>query len=362
MATVVAPTPATTAYTNAVNSPLPTTAAPGSNAVYWIGQDGNVYYKGAGVSGGVINAGTPVDPAITPTGFSSTQNGKQVSASATRIADPNPGNPGATTNNTPASTTTAEDKSNDIAYNLAGLGQIQNEENAGTSAVSQALQPIVDQYNNELTSATSDYNQSSQENEQDLQSDKETAMQNAVQGRLGLYGTLASLGALNGTGLVLANNAVAEGANEDLGTAADTYAKNQKAVDESYTTYTDNEKKELAAAQSAGNNDTEIAQHGALVDQQNFLKGLVGDYAAELNPTEAANYNQQLIALQPQLAATNVPQTNISYAGSGAWSAPSLASYVGSANNTTVQPTTGTGVFNVPGLVAVNKKQTATAS
>ena len=50
-----------------------------------------------------------------------------------------------------------------------------------------------------------------------------------------------------------------------------------------------------------GTNDAEIALHGALVDEPNFLKGLVGDYAAELNPTEAANYSQQLIALHLNL-------------------------------------------------------------
>jgi len=271
-----------------------------------------------------------------------------------------------TTNTTPAATSSGsgssyQDKSNDIAIQQAGLAAIPQEEQTGVSAVKNALNQIMDEYNADEASATTEYNSNQEENNTDLQDNKQAALEDAVQGRSGLYGTLASLGALSGDGITLANNAVAKGANSDLTTAADTYAGNASALDTSYNAYTAQEKRDETGAQQAAQNDEEIAQNDALKDEDSYLKNLVADYSDEGNSAQAKSYAAQDAALMPQLAATNVPQLSIGYTG-GAYTAPTLSSYVGSANNTTVKTTPGNttsdNVFAIPGLIASNQKQT----
>lgn len=344
---------------------LPTTAAPGSSAVYWVGQNGDVYLNAAGVSGGVQDEGKALDPAILPGSFASTAGGKQYGGKATEIADPDPGGKSAATNNTaPANSngtstaSTYQDKSGDIAEQNSGLSALSAQ--PGIDKINSALSGIVGQYEGDLTDANTNYTTSSNDNQNDLQSNKETALQDAVQGRQGLYGTLASLGALNGSGLTLANNAVAKGANEDLNTASDNYATNQSGLDTTYKKYKTDTTNAENTAKSAAANDIEQVQNDTDKAQQTYLNNIANDYADEGNTAQSKAYMDRASALFPEINNTNVPTIDLGYSGS-AYTAPSLSQYVGQANNTTVQPTTnqGGGGLVVPGLVATNKKQSS---
>ena len=265
-----------------------------------------------------------------------------------------------TTATAPAQTSssTYEDKTNDIAVQNAGLANVGATQTAGTNAVNDALSKLMGTYNTEGNDAQTSYTGESNDNQTDLQSNKETALQDAVQGRKGLYGTLASLGALSGSGLTLANNAVQKGANEDLTTAGDTYATNQNALDTSYGNFNTSNTERKQTAQAAAANDIEQVQNDAAKNQQQYLSNLVTDYAAEGNAPAAAAAAAKVAALYPTVAATNVPTIDLGYSGS-AYTAPTLASYLGQANNTTVQTvpaTTTNSALNVPGLIATNKK------
>ena len=337
-----------TAGASILNNPAASISVPAANnGVYWKGADGNVYVKG---SGGTNAAGAydgNTDKYWSSRGFS-------------QISDPNPPK---SAGNAPAQTGSGsgsnyQDKSNDITLQNAGLGSVDATKQSAIDKVNSALNTIVGQYEGDLTTAGTEYGSNSDANQTDLQGNKQTALEHAVTGRQGLYSTLASLGALNGTGLTLANNAVAKGANEDLTTASDTYATNQRGLDTSYNTYTTNEKRAEQKAKDAGANDITQAENDAAKSRQAYLTNIANDYQAEGKIPEAKSFAAQAAALFPQIASTNVPTIDLGYTG-GAYSAPTLSQYVGKANNTTVQttPPAGGSILQIPGLVALNKKQ-----
>lgn len=337
---------------------LPTAAAPGSTSVYWVGQDGNVYMNAAGTSGGVQNMGKAIN--VGANGFDSVG----ASAQATQIADPNapaPTNTAPTQNpNGGSSGTQYQDKSNEIGLLQSGLGSVDATANTGIGKINEALNKITGQYEGDLTKAADSYGSNSDSNQTDLQGNKQATFQHAVQGRQGLYSTLGSLGALNGTGVNLANKAVQDNANADLTTAADTFATNQRGLDTSYNTYTDSTKKAEQKAKDAGANNIQQVQNDAAKSKLDYLTKLATDYQLEGNTGQAKTYTDQASALFPSIAATSVPTIDMGYTG-GAYSAPTLSQYVGKANNTTVKSTAPTpgSLLNIPGLVAMNKKQGA---
>lgn len=263
---------------------------------------------------------------------------------------------------TQSSTPQYQDKSNDITLQNAGLNAVDQQEQTGLGSVDNNFNTIMGLYNTDDTNASTQYGNESNANQQDLQGNKQTAMQDAVQGRQGLFGTLASLGALNGDGVDLANRAVAAGANTDLTNAADTYATNQNGLDSGYNAFKAQDAQRKAAAQQAKNNDELRVKADADKSRQGYLTALSNDYQAEGNTAQGQNYAAQAAALMPSIANENVPTMDIGYSGS-AFTAPTLSSYVGKANNTTVQSTPATGGANnplsVPGLVAAAKKQGA---
>lgn len=331
----------------------------------------------ATLSLGVVNPGTLNLGTVNPGTITGVTHAQQGTLNLGRV---NPGTLTLQGENTPKSTasstsstatsggggsssgTNYQDKSNDIAMQEAGLGSAGATENAGTSAVDKALASIMGEYNTDAANAGKEYGSESTSNETDLQGNKETALQNAVQGRQGLYGTLASLGALSGTGLDLANHAVQQGANEDLTTAADTYAKNQNALDSGYNAFKNQDATRRQQAKSAAANDKEQVQNDYYKSMQSYLTNLANDYQDEGNTATSKSFQSRAARLFPSIAKTNVPTIDLGYSGS-AYTAPTLDSYVGAANNTTVKstPASGTGVFSVPGLVATNQKKSATA-
>jgi hypothetical protein len=321
---------------------------------YWTGTNGQVYLKAAGVAGANGAAADDLgssNPALLA---------DLSSYGAKSIANPVSSVTNAVAPTSGSSASSVENKSNDISAQEAAVNGVQPSIATGTAAVNSALAQINGEYASDDAAAQSADTTESNDNEQDLQSNKETALQDAVQGRQGLYGTLASLGALNGDGLTLANNAVAQGANSDLGTAADTYASNANSIAGAYTAYQQQDATRKAQAQAAATNDIEQVQNDQYTAEQKDYNAIANDYQEEGDTGDASKYTALANALQPQISNTNVPTLNIGYTG-GTFTAPSLQSYVGQANGTSVQTTPGsnasTSVFNVPGLIAAQKQQ-----
>lgn len=368
-----------------VNNPLAlsnTVAQPSHNGYFWKGADGKVYVQG---SQGINAAGswdgnsanywasrgythTPDSPTASTSGGGNTGGGSNTASNTGGGGGGGGGGYGSGSQNVSYGSSSIAapvypDKSNDITLQNAGLGAVGATENAGIKAIDDAWNKINGQYEGDLATAGTEYGHQTTSNNQDLQTNKQTALERGVSGRQGLFGTLASIGALNGTGIERANHAVQQGTNEDLTTASNTYATNQNSLDSGYNAYTQQEKRLQDAAKSAHDNNQQQVHNDAAKSRQQYLTNLANDYQTEGKTAEAKTYAQQAADLFPSIAATNVPTINMGYSG-GAYTAPTLGQYVAKANNTSVQSTpgnnaSGNNVFNIPGLEALNKKQTA---
>jgi hypothetical protein len=250
------------------------------------------------------------------------------------------------------------DKSNDIAAQLAYLGATDQKTAAGTAAIDKSLGALYGNYDTEAASNETNYRTNADQNTNNLQVNKQTALVNAAQGRQGLYGTLASIGALNGSGIDKANTAVANGANADLAGASSNYATNASALDTSIGTFRqqDKERRDMAA-RGAEDAKTNLANDVAK-EQASLYSNLVGDYSAMGNSGQAKAYTDKITALAPKIAATSIPSTGLGYTAA-AYTPATLSSYIAGADSTqvTATPTAGKGT---PGLVATPlKKKTA---
>lgn len=335
-----------------------------NDSVYWVGADGNVWLKGS--DGAVSNMGSFDSAGANDTTWRSYRNGDTLQGTATRIADPNVQAVQAASTTTPTATgggTTVVDKSGDIALNNAALGSTDANTATGISKVDQALAGLTGQYDTEKTTNQGVYQTNSDQNQNNLQKNKESALVNAAQGRQGLFGTLASLGALNGSGVKLANNAVQTGANQDLSGAADTYGGNQSSLDTAIGTFNSADAKRREDARIAADNAKTKVQNEGLTSKQKIYTTLANDYQAEGDTGNASKYTGMASELYPQIAATNVPDTtNLGYSAAP-FTAPSLSSYLAGGASTAVSATPTSGRPGIPGLIAntsqLKKKVTA---
>lgn len=319
--------------------------------IYWQGANGNIYLKGAGGNGAAV---TDLGPAAQAQPWNLTLNGAQ------EIADPNVGGgaaAGGSTTPAPAgggggTAVKKVDKSGDINLNLSGLGAVDSQTDAGLSSIDKALATLKGQYGEEAAANEKSYTDNSNTNQGNLQKNKQSAMVNGAQGRRGLFSTLSSLGALNGSGIDLANNAVKRGVEVDLSGAADNFATNQGGLDTSIGTFRREDKNRNANADLSAENAKTNVRNDAARSKQNFYKNIANDYDDMGDAGNSQRYSGMAASLYPSVAATNVPNANLGYSAA-AFDAPSLESYLAGQGGTQVTATPtqpGAGANALPGL------------
>lgn len=270
---------------------------------------------------------------------------------------PAPSNPNGGGSSAPAKV----DKSNDIALQLAGLGAISGQTDAGINSVDTALTKLTGQYDTEAAANEGNYKTQSETNQNNLQTNKQTALVNAAQGRRGLFGTLSSLGALNGSGIDLANRAVQKGANDDLHGAAENYSGNQSGLDTAIGTFRTEDTRRKEDAKTAAENAKTNVRNQAARDSLSFLSNLTNDYAAMGDEGNAKAYAGRAAALYPEMARTSIPNSNIAYSGA-AFTPGTLASYMAGADSTQVSTVPTAPGQTTPGLIAAPTKKKVLAT
>lgn len=267
-----------------------------------------------------------------------------------------PTNTAPTDPNGSGSGTARVDRSNDIAIQLAGLGAVDTQLGTGLSAIDKALAKLLGNYDTETNTNEGIYKTQSETNQNNLQKNKQTALVNAAQGRQGLFGTLASLGALSGSGIDLANRAVQKGANDDLSGAADTFGENQTVLDTAIGQYRQDDKMRRENANTAAENARLNARSEAAKTRMTLFTNLANNYAEMGDAAEAKRYTDMAAALYPEMARTTIPNANISYTGA-AFSPGALQNYIAGADSTAVSTTAPTPGGSLPGLIATPSKR-----
>lgn len=329
---------------------VPTTPK-AATPIYWVGTNGHYYLKAVGGnSAKVTDLGLSgnIDPSVLKGAY--------------QVDDPNqPKPPSNPTGAAAATGPVAADKSNDISQQNAGLGSVQGGIDAGNAQVQAALDLVMGKYNTEDANEAASTKTNNDQNNLNLTKNQQTAYVNAAQGRQGLDATLASLGALNGTGVTLAGRAVEKGANEDLTGAQDNFDTNSNAIagaDNAYQTEDKERKDDANAAAAVGR--TRV-QNNAYQQQLGYYQQLSNDYSDQLDSANATKYTNLANALFPQIQATTVPDATPTYTAAP-YTAPSLASYL-AGNSTQVSATPANGApGSIPGLVASTVKKKVTAA
>lgn len=340
-----------------------------STGYFWKGNDGKVYVQG---SNGINAAGNWDANSQNYWGSKGFVHTPDSAAAAQAAPAGNGGNAGNTGGNTggggygsgggggaASSATIYPDKSAEIATNQAGYDSVAGQVNAGIASIDRNVAANTSQYDAEKTANEGDYKTSSDTNQGNLQKNKQSAMINAAQGRRGLFGTLASLGALNGDGIDLANDAVQKGANEDLSTANDTYATNQQSLEGSIKKFRDADVLRRSQDVAKAADEKRSVQGQGAKDRQTYLQKMSDAYRAENNNGRADEIAKQVASLFPEIGANNVPVSAIA-PQAAAYTSTSLAHYLAGVDNTQVKTTpnsaAGSTVPGLPGLVASTKK------
>ena len=177
----------------------------------------------------------------------------------------------------------------------------------------------------------------------------QSALLNAAQGRQGLFGVLSSLGALNGSGVDLANHAVKAGADTDISGANDNFAGNQSGLDVAIGKYRDADKLRREDAEKAAGDAEKGLRSDIATKQQSIYGNLSNDYADMEDAGNAKKYSDLLASLFPQIAQNLVPSSGPVYQDAS-FQAPNLNNYL--SGGTTVDTTPVNGLTGLPGLTA----------
>lgn len=240
------------------------------------------------------------------------------------------------------------------------LSSLDVERDTGYRNIDDSFSSLIGKYTKEAERNEGDYKEQTENNTNDLQKNKQNALLAAAQGRRGLRGTLAAIGALSGDGAILADRAVTRGANEDIGEAADTFATNATGLDKAITRFRDEDKDRRAEAETTRTNQRTALEGSIASKRQNYFQKLAeifgqADRTAEANAnlSAAGNLNNE-IASKTRVAAT--PFTG----KAAAYTPDALESYLAGAGDMTVDVAEGGNGGFAPGqssLLAGRRKK-----
>jgi hypothetical protein len=324
-----------------------------AGAVYWIGQDGNIWLKDAT---GTRNVG-PAGANITrpdATGFydpwaDNTQTATRFNA--TQIADP-------ATHVLSASTTAPTGGTATKPLDTAAIGNTQKTIDQIPALLQAALASEDQTFNN--TNAGFDaqeaaqrgtYGASSDTNQNNYDSNFMDSIRAGIKGLHGLFALLAGSGAAGGTAEDLARDTVGGVTSNDIRGGADTRDANQTALDSSLTSFlTDLKGKRQTNADTHVNNARAINRDSS-TNLQDLYSKMAGFYSDAGDTADATSWMNRAGNLTPDIAANSRTQVSpydntpvvVHAPNLTAFAAPTQPSVVTAPNDGQV----GSGIFTI---------------
>lgn len=320
--------------------PKPTvdTTVPKTNSVYWVGQDGNVWVRGPQ---GTINAGKQAYA-----GNDNSYSGALRSGYATRINDPNPGNPqqrltaDTTGNNTGAgSGPTYTDTTAARGATESALGSLGTVLQNNLRSIQDRFAQMMGRYADEEATNKQAYDTQMSSNETTRSRTTQSALLAAAQGNRGLRGVLGSMGALGGgsTGELLARRAVAGEANKDIGAGNEVFDNNASQLMNSYATTQTDERNRRSEAEAAKFNEEQGAKQTVAKERQSLFSTMADLWNQAGNTGEAGRYTGMVGSLSPEIASYTATQTAPYTPRSAVFNPGQLAGYLAGRNDMTVK-------------------------
>ena len=312
-------------------TPIPTgTPQPqAKRGTYWRGSDGNVWVAGSrGVnSAGAWNGST--EAYWNNQGYTLQADPNPGRAAASQVPSVNGGGGGVSAPVYP-DTTAAR---NATQVSLDSLGTIRDNAIAGAEG---EYNSVMGAYNTEDAENLKKYQGDVEKTEITRDENTQKSLLAAAKGTRGLYATLASLGALGGTGRTLANRAISTEANADLGAGEDSFETNIKTLGDVRGELEKKEKQRKLDAEKIKKDARQNAEYDYFKGHQDLSKEMAKHWADTGNNAEANNWTAKSSTYTPEMAArtkVNVGQ----YAKTPlAYSAPELNKYLAGMNSTAV--------------------------
>lgn len=220
---------------------------------------------------------------------------------------------------------------------LGQIGSLDTQlDNLNRTAQSQYDQ-LLGRYNEEDALAAAEYERQKASNENTRSSGISQSLAAAAQGGRGLRSSLAAMGALGGTGSVLANRAVAQSANKDVGGVNETFDTNAGNLNTAWsTTEQDQRNRKSEASQSLEN--SRLKNAGSVASQrQNLFRDMASFFEQAGNKGEAANWLSRLSGENPAIERAALTKTPEWQNKSAAFSPQALKSYLAGAQNMGVE-------------------------
>lgn len=213
----------------------------------------------------------------------------------------------------------------------------------------------IKQYDDQFAIDQGRYGQQTTQNEQNLTGNRQAALLQASQGGMGLRAVLAAMGALNGTGSILADRAISQAANKDIGEAQNNFETNASTLSNAWADTEAKDKQRRAQAEAAREAALAGNETNFLNNRIDILGKLANLYGA--GSSEGANYASQAAKLYGDVAKIPQGQAAAYTPVSDLYSPQVLSNYLAGTNNLQVQAQSGNSQPSVPGVVATVSKR-----
>jgi hypothetical protein len=320
-------------YWNNASSPVTAVAginttagpAPAQNGTFWQGADGNVYVA----DNNGVNVGGKWD-ANSQAWWTGNGYTMQNDPNAPRQAAAVPGSTNGGTGKTYKDTTASR---NATQVSLDNTGTVLTNALAGADADYKAT---TDAYDINDAENLTKYNNDVQKNEITRDENTQAGLLAAARGSRGLYATLASLGALGGTGSMLANRAIATEANGDLGAGQKSFDTNVSSLFDARSVIDQQEKQRRLDAKKTWQDTRNNAEYDNIAQNQKLSQEMATQWSDAGNEGEAANWVNKASGYTPQLASKTKKAPTEYAKKSLEYTAPALSKYLGGMNSTAV--------------------------
>lgn len=325
--------------------------------VYWIGQDGNIYY-GSGQEGDSVRNMGSSNIGSTTSQFEAradglydrfTDNGvPTLTIAAQQIADPNAPQraPSGGGSGTAAKVFNQAGASN----TQATIDQIPGLLEAALQAERQKYQNTVGEFNQQETGQRKTYDTSTTTNQLNYDSNFMDSIRSGIKGLGGLMSLLRGTGAGGGTAEDMARDTVGGVTATDIRTGADTQKENQIALDGSLSSFlTELGRKRRMNEDTLVNNERAVRRDSNTQLQDLFGK-MAGFYGDVDNVAESNNWMNRAGALTPDIAANSRTQVSNYDTAPVAVKAPELTAFAGPTQpNVVTAPggQVGSGIFTM---------------
>lgn len=321
-----------------------------NGAVYWIGQDGNIWYKD---SGGTRNMG-PAGANVTrpdATGFYDPWADVQetpIRFNATQIADP------MVQQNT--ATAPSGGTSTGKVFNQAGADNTQRTIDQIPGLLQAALESEANSYGNTVNGYNSaegvqrkTYDTGTTTNQQNYDSNFMDSIRAGIKGLGGLMALLRGTGASGGTAENLARDTVGGVTSNDIRTGADTQKENQGALDSSLSTFLTDLQQKRKAAEDTHTNNMRAINRDSNTQLQDLFGKMAGFYGDVGNTAAANDWMNRAGALTPDIAANSKTQVSPYDTTPVAIQAPQLTAFAAPTQPsvTTAPGQVGSGIFTM---------------